>query len=132
MTNSITNPLDGNVVLRGIKIDLNSDVGHGFIVDCCRHIEEIITAEGLRKKYGLNENAWRQLADNEPLQLAIERQRERRVRSGETAREKAQNLFITTPDVLGGILQDVTASPRHRIESAREIRAIAAVGPDAA
>jgi hypothetical protein len=124
--------LNGSVVLRGIKIDLNSDIGNGFVVDCVRHVEELIGAEQLKAKYQLTEEAWRQLATNEPLQQAVERQKERRIRNGEAAKEKAQHLFLTAPSVLSSILNDSAASPRHRIEAARELRQTAAIGSEAA
>jgi hypothetical protein len=126
------NALNRSVVLRGVKIDLDTDIGNGFVIDCTRHVEELVSAEQLKAKYQLTEEAWRQLADNEPLQQAVERQKERRIRSGEAAREKAQHLFVTAPDVLSNILNDSSASPRHRIEAARELRQTAAVGSEAA
>jgi hypothetical protein len=52
--------------------------------------------------------------------------------NGDSARERAQQLFATAPSILGDILHDDSASPRHRIESARELRQIAANGPEAA
>src|SRR5215472_7094296 len=122
--------LNGSVILRGIKIDLDTDIGHGFVVDCTRHVEELVGAEQLKAKYQLTEEAWRQLADNEPLQQAVERAKERRIRSGEAAREKAQHLFLTAPGVLSTILHDSAASPRHRIEAARELRQTAAIGSE--
>jgi hypothetical protein len=121
---------DGSVVLRGIKIDLDTDIGHGFVIDCTRHVEDLVSAEQLKAKYQLSEEAWRRLADNEPLQQAVERAKERRIRNGEAAREKAQHLFLTAPGVLSTILNDSTASPRHRIEAARELRQTAAIGSE--
>ena len=122
----------GSVVLRGIKIGLDTDIGAGFVTDCTRHVEELVSAEQLKTKYQLTEEAWRQLADNEPLQRAVERQKEFRIRRGEAAKEKAQHLFVTAPSVLSNILNDSTASPRHRIEAARELRQTAAIGSEAA
>jgi hypothetical protein len=122
----------GSVVLRGVKIDLNTDIGTGFTLDCCRHVEDLVTAEQLKAKYQLDETAWRQLAENEPLQRAVERTRERRVRSGEAAKEAALHLFLAVPNVLSSILNDSAASPRHRIEACRELRQTAAIGADAA
>jgi hypothetical protein len=57
--------------------------------------------------------------------------RKLRIRSGETAREKAAHLFVTAPDVLSDIIRDPAALPRHKVESIRELRQIAAVGPEA-
>src|SRR5262249_4724205 len=62
---------------------------------------------------------------------AIEAEKVRRIRNGAHAREKAQQVFVKAPDVLDNILSDRSASPRHRIEAAREIRAVAATGPEA-
>jgi hypothetical protein len=128
----MSDALHGSVVLRGIEISLDSDIGNGFVVDCTRHVEELVSAEQLKAKYRLTEEAWRQLAENEPLQHAVERTKERRIRSGAAAKEKAQHLFLTAPSVLSSILNDSAASPRHRIEAARELRQTAAIGSEAA
>jgi hypothetical protein len=40
-------------------------------------------------------------------------------------------LFLAAPAVLGGIVADASVSPRHRIDAVRELRACAAVGPEA-
>jgi hypothetical protein len=127
---STIEPAGGAVVLRGITVDVNSDVGQAFVVDVCRHVEDLLDASALRKKYGLNDDeAYASLGANEPLQRAIAAAKIRRIHNGDAARERAQHLFLTTPDVLGGIVNDVGASPRHRIEAARELRQVAAVGP---
>jgi hypothetical protein len=130
--NSITefNDGGGTVTLRGVKIDVSSDIGAAFVLDCCRHVEDLITAEALRAKYGLvDDDAWAGLATNEPLQRAIAAEKTRRIHDGSAAREKAQHLFLAAPDVLGGIVNDTSMSPRHRIEAVRELRQVAAVGP---
>ena len=123
-------PSGGSVVLRGIEIDLASDVGMAFTMDCCRFIEGLVTEEVLSKKFELDDAAWRQLETNEPLQRAVGAQKEKRVRSGEAAREKAAHLFLAAPDVLSTIMTDATASPRHRVDACRELRATAQVGSE--
>src|SRR5262245_36110766 len=75
---------------------------------------------------------WAHLGEDDKLVEAIEAEKIRRIRNGSTARERAQQHFATAPDVLGGILHGDAVSPRHKIESARELRAIAATGPEAA
>jgi hypothetical protein len=65
------------------------------------------------------------LGEDDALIEAIEAEKIRRVRDGCAARERAQVIFATAPTVLGDILNDNGASPRHRIESARELRQIA-------
>jgi hypothetical protein len=125
-----SNSQRGSVVLRGIEIDLDSDIGCGFIVDCCRFCEGLLAEDKIKSKYGLTDTDWTRLAENEPLVRAVETEKARRVRDGTAAREKAQWLFVQAPDVLGNILNDTTTSPRHRIEAARELRQVATGGAE--
>jgi hypothetical protein len=131
MTNSIIeSDSGGTVVLRGRTVNVDSDVGQAFVLDICRHLDELLSADQLRSKYGLSDDgAWAGLAENEPLQRAIAAAKTRRIHDGSAAREKAQHLFLSAPDVLGTIVNDTSASPRHRIEAVRELRQVAAVGP---
>jgi hypothetical protein len=78
----------------------------------------------------LSDEDWERAGSDDALVRAIQDERIRRVRNGLHAKEKAQKVFIKAPDVLDEILSDKNASPRHRIESSRELRAIAAVGPE--
>ena len=126
-----SNSQRGSVVLRGIEIDLDSDIGCGFIIDCCLFCEGVLAEDKIKSKYGLTDSAWARLAENEPLVQAVETEKARRVRDGTAAREKAQWLFVQAPDVLGNILNDATTSPRHRIEAARELRQVALGGSEA-
>jgi hypothetical protein len=120
------------VVLRGIPTDLSSAVGHQFVVDCVRAAEGLITDSDLQSKYELSPVNWKDITESTALMRAIQAERERRVRNGEAARESAAKIFAKAPTVLGDILNDKSASPRHRIESARELRqtAIGAAGAE--
>ena len=121
----------GDVVdRRGRSLSLEDN--HDFVSDCARYGEGLLSEEAMRRKYCFDDGAWEKLGDNEALIEAIEAEKIRRVRDGSAARERAQQLFATAPSVLGDILHDDSASPRHRIESARELRQIAANGPEAA
>jgi hypothetical protein len=124
MTNNMIDPNDGGtVVLRGIKVDVNSDVGAAFVIDICRHLDDLLSAEALRTKYGLlDDNAWAGLAENEPLQRAIAAAKTRRIHDGSAARERAQHAFLAGPNILNGIMNDSSAPSRSRIESIRELR----------
>jgi hypothetical protein len=132
MTNSVTE-LNGSVsvTLRGHAIDVDSDVGQAFATDCVRFVEGIVTEEQLRKKYDIDDDGWRLLASHDALQRAVGATKERRIRSGHAAQEKAAHLFASCPDVLGGIVNDAGAPARSRIEAIRELRQVAAVGPGA-
>jgi len=120
----------GDVVDRRGQLSLEDN--HDFVSDCARYGEGLLSEEALRRKYCFDDGAWGKLGDNEALIEAIEAEKIRRVRDGSAARERAQQLFATAPSVLGDILHDDAVSPRHRIESARELRQIAANGPEAA
>jgi hypothetical protein len=129
MTNAIE-PV-GTVTLRGHVVEIDGAVGQEFVRDISRLIEDLITTEALRTKYGLqDEDVWRALETNEPLQRAVAAMKNRRVRDGSAARERAAHLFVEAPNVLGTIMTDAAASPRHRIEAARELRQVAIPGAD--
>jgi len=104
---------------------------HEFVEDLCRYAEGILTEAAVKKKYHFDDAIWESLGSDEELIALVEAEKILRVRNGSTARERAQQHFATAPTVLGGILNDDGASPRHRIESARELRQIADNGPGA-
>jgi hypothetical protein len=115
----------GSIVLRGLPVPLDSDVGGAFISDCARHTEDLLTDEEIKSKWGLDDREWEGLSENAPLVDAVRAERDRRVRNGDAAREAAQRHFAKAPAVLNEILNDELASPRHRIEAAKELRAAA-------
>jgi hypothetical protein len=134
MANSLNaiEPSGGTVTLRGIVVEIDGAVGQAFVLDVCRLLEDLLSVEALRTKYGLlDEEIWQALETNEKLQLAIAAAKERRIHDGSAAREKAAHLFLAAPDVLSAIMTDATASPRHRVDACRELRATAQVGSEA-
>jgi hypothetical protein len=120
----------GSVILRGVTVSLDSEVGRAFILDCARNVERQMSESEIKSKYELIDTDWKRLADNAPLLRAIRAEHERRVLNGEAAREAAQRHLTKAPAVLNGILLNAQISPRHRIEAARELRQAAASGPD--
>jgi hypothetical protein len=127
MSNTILNPdPTATVTLRGISIPLTSDIGGAFISDCSRNRERLFSDQRLCEKYGLTMNTWAEIAQNNAVRLAINAEHERRLHNGDAAREAAAKLFAEAPEVLGNILHDQRASPRHRIEAARELRTASA------
>jgi hypothetical protein len=103
---------------------------HDFITDLARFADGILSEADVRKKHYLSDEDWERLGNDDALVRAVEAEKTRRTRNGSTARERAQKLFTETPEVLGSILQNEGMSARHRIEAAREIRAVAATGPE--
>jgi hypothetical protein len=129
-TTSITKSDDASVILRGVSIPLASDVGGAFITDCSRNRERLFSDQQICEKYGLTMNAWAEIAQKQAVRLAVNAEHERRTFNGDAAREAAAKFFTKAPEVLDTILQDQRASPRHRIEAARELRATANTGAE--
>src|SRR5262249_40987605 len=122
MSNTVLNPHPGaTVVLHGIVIPLESDVGGAFISDCCRNKERILTDPNPGEPFGIPLNAQKPTHPTPAVRLAVNAESERRTRSGLAAQEAAAKLFQEAPEVLGQILKSEAASPRHRIEAAREL-----------
>ena len=120
------------VVLRDVRVALDSETGQLFIADCARNIEGLLSDLEIRTKYGLTNEDWAGLAGNSYLLSAVRAERDRRITNGEGAREAAQRHLSKAPDVLGAILTDEQVSPRHRIEAAKELRQVAGNDPDTA
>ena len=119
-----------SVVLRGVTVALDTDVGQAFVLDCCRNTEGLMADHEVKIKFELSDADWERLADNIPLLQAVREERERRILSGETARERALRHFTEAPNVLNRILTNEQIAPRHRIEAARELRQAATTGTE--
>lgn len=121
----------GEVVdLHGQPAQLEDDLE--FISDLARYAEGLFSEQDVKKKHHLSADTWERLGSNEVLIEKIEAEKVRRIRNGSAKREKAQQLVVQAPDVLGGIMLDASAPPKHRIDSAKALDAFAANGPEAA
>jgi hypothetical protein len=120
----------GNVVdLHGqSRIDLNSDLGHAFVVDATRAGEGLITDKELAEIYELSPADWQSIIKDVAFGQAIRAEGARRVRNGAAAREAAQKHFVKAPTILDQIMTDTQSNARHKIEAIKELRATAAVG----
>ena len=61
---------------------------------------------------------------------AVELEKTRRVRTGQQKRERAQLLITKAPDILDSIANDVSASPRHRVDAIKVLDDFSATGPE--
>jgi hypothetical protein len=122
----MTLPRTASVVLRSEVVALDSDIGRQFISHCARYTEGLISEAEMKCKWGLSDEAWRGLEHNAALLEAVRREHDRRLADHGATAEVAQRQFAKAPAVLGGILTNEDVSPRHRIEAARELRAIVA------
>jgi hypothetical protein len=101
---------------------------HEFVVDLARFAEGITTEEAIRKKYRLAEDVWTKLGDDDGLVRAITDEKTRRIRSGATKREKAQQLVLAAPDVAAKIMMDDGANARHRLDACKVLDDFSATG----
>jgi hypothetical protein len=105
---------------------------HDFIADCARYAEGLLSEQDVKKKHHFDDATWGRLGDNEALIEAIEAEKTRRIRNGSTKRERAQKLVAQAPGVLGDIMLDISASPKHRIDASKTLDTFAANGPETA
>ena len=121
---------DNTIILNGKSVALDSDVGRKLVVDATRAAEGLIDDKVIQEIYEITPSDWLKIADDVKLGRAIREEGRRRVRNGLAAREAAQGVYVKTPAVLDAILSNEKASPRHRIEACREVRAVAIGGSD--
>jgi hypothetical protein len=122
----------GDVIpLSKSPMDLNSDAGHRFVVDCTRAGEGLLSDKELQEKYELSPADWANITKDMALGRAVRAERERRMLDGTAARESACRHFVKAPGVLAGIMESAASSPRYIIDAARELRSTAAVGSGA-
>ena len=120
-TNAIE-PSGGTVVLRGIQVPLESDVGREFVVSCARNWEQLLTDTEICERYGLTLEQYQASGTNKALVRAVQLEHERRVRRGLVAQELAAREFTAAPKILGTIMKNESNNPRHRIDAAQALR----------
>jgi hypothetical protein len=96
-----------------------------FICDMARYAEGGLTEKQIRKKYRLPDTMWTSLADDDLLVEKIEAEQTRRIRDGSCKRERAQQLVVDAPQVLGSIMSDPGANNRHRVDAVKALDALA-------
>ena len=83
----------GDVIQLRSPIDLNSDLGHAFVVDATRAGEGLISDKELQEIYDLSPADWQNIVKDTALGRAIRAERDRRVRAGIAARESSGQTF---------------------------------------
>jgi hypothetical protein len=99
-----------------------------LVTDFARYVEGILTEQFLRRKYRFDDATWERLGDDDALVEAIEAEKVKRIRDGSSKREKSQLLVTKAPDVLGTIMMDGSASPKHRIDASKALDQFAGNG----
>jgi hypothetical protein len=100
-----------------------------FVADLARFAEALVSEADIKRKYRFDDEVWTSLGSDDELVRAIEAEKVRRIRDGSSKRERAQQLVAKAPGVLGEIMLDANANPRHRIDSAKELNNFSDNGP---
>jgi hypothetical protein len=124
--------MSSNIVNLHSGIDLDSDAGRALIVDLARYADGVLTEWQVRKRHRLPDAIWKNMAEDDQLVEAVELEKTRRIRDGSSKREKAQMHVVRAPDVLSVIMDDASASPRHRVDAIKVLDGLAANGPQSA
>lgn len=104
-----------------------------LVADLCRFSEGVLTEKQVRKKHHLIGNdVWTKLGDDDALVEKIEDEKIRRIRSGVTKREKAQNEIVDAPPILAGIMRNPNSNARHIVDSIKVLDGLASGGAEAA
>jgi hypothetical protein len=120
------------VVLRGVPVPLNSDIGGAFISDASRNRERLLSDQRIIEKWQLTMADWTEIAKISAFRLAVDAEHERRVMAGDCARESAAQLFAEAPHTIAEILNDKRANARHRIDAYAQLRTTASAGTEKA
>ena len=100
-----------------------------FIEDLARFADGVLTEKQVRQKYHLfDESTWVALNDD-ALVERIELERTRRIRSGATKRELAQNHIVRGPQILNTIMSDPRTNAKHKVDAIKTLDSLADPGP---
>jgi len=105
---------------------------HELIIDLARFSEALLSESAVRKKWRLDENVWELLGANDEMIRAVEEEKTRRIRSGATKRELAQQHIVRGPGALATIMDSPKSNDRHKVDAIKALNAIADPGPEAA
>jgi hypothetical protein len=114
--------MNNTIILHGVSVELNSDLGREFTENCVRAGEGLITDRELSEIYELTPADFQAISKDSALIRAIRTIRDQRVRSGRAAREAAAKHFVRAPNILSTIMDSESSNDRHKIEAIRELR----------
>jgi hypothetical protein len=117
----------GTVCAGRLTIPLNTSMGSAFIKDSARFMEGLITEDEFRIRWELDQAEWDAIGDNKELLDRVRDELRQRIENGEAAREAARFAYPEIVKGLVGLAKNEMVSPRHRIEAARELRAVSGV-----
>ena len=93
-----------------------------LIEDLARYADGTLSEPAVKARHRLTNEEWAALGEDDALVRAIEAEKLRRIRSGQTKRELAQNEIIAAPPILGGIMRNPNSNARHVVDAVKDSR----------
>ena len=103
-----------------------------LIENLARFADGTLSEAAVKSRHHLSDEDWATLGESDKLVELVEACKLRRIRNGATKRERAQIEIVDAPPILGGIMRDPAASPRHRVDAVKVLDALASTGAEAA
>ena len=103
-----------------------------LIENLARFADGTLSEAAVKARHHLSNDDWAALGESDKLVELVEACKLRRIRTGATKRERAQIEILDAPPILGGIMRDLNANERHRIDSIKTLDALANTGAEAA
>jgi hypothetical protein len=120
----------GEIVdLHGRSIPIEDDE---LIENLARFADGTLTEADVKARHHLSNEDWAAMGESDKLVELVEACKLRRIRTGATKRERAQNEIVDAPPILAGIMRDPNANERHRIDSIKVLDGLASNGAEAA
>jgi hypothetical protein len=85
----------GDVI--GFPIPLDDELRHELVTELARYSVQLTTQQAIKKKFRFDDATWERLGEDETIIAAVDKEVARRIRSGATARERAQVLYADVP-----------------------------------
>ena len=120
----------GEIVnLHGQHAHLENDE---LIADLARFADGTLSEAAVKARHRLSAAEWAAMGEDDGFVRAVEAEKLRRIRGGQTKRERAQNEIIDGPPILGKIMRDPASNARHVIDSVKALDSLATGGGEAA
>ena len=120
----------GKVIdLTGRPLPIENDE---LIADLARFADGTLSMAAVKARHRLTDADWAAMGEDDGFVRAVEAEKLRRIRSGQTKRELAQNEIIAAPPILGKIMRSPDSNARHVINSVKILDDLATGGGEAA
>ena len=103
-----------------------------LVADLARFADGTFSEAAVKARHHLSEEDWAAMGEDDGFVRAVEAEKLRRIRSGQTKRELAQNEIIAAPPILGGIMRNPDSNARHVVDAVKTLDALATGGGEAA